>query len=52
MKSVPRKKKSPKYIGDDLFGELKKSLVQALEHARGERADLSTTVLPPRQTQP
>jgi putative transcriptional regulator len=46
MKSAPRKKKSTKYMGDDLFGELKKSLVQALEHARGERADLSTTVLP------
>ncbi|MGH9845113.1 MAG: helix-turn-helix domain-containing protein [Blastocatellia bacterium] len=39
-------KKQEKYISDDEFAELKESLQQAIEHARGERHDLRTTVLP------
>jgi putative transcriptional regulator len=35
-----------KYMSDEDFGELKESLAQALGHARGERHDLRTTVLP------
>jgi len=34
-------------MNDASFGELTKSLEQALEHARGDRTDLRTTVLPP-----
>lgn len=30
---------------DELFGELKESLAQALEHAKGERKDFRTTTL-------
>src|SRR2546428_2657235 len=39
-------KKQEKYISDEEFAELKESLQQAIEHARGERHDLRTTVLP------
>src|SRR5581483_11261666 len=35
-----------KYIGDEEFAELRLSVEQALQHARGERNDLRTTVLP------
>jgi hypothetical protein len=33
-------------MSDALFDELKESLGQALQHARGKRADLRVTVLP------
>ncbi len=33
-------------MSDALFGELKESLGQALQHVRGKRADLRVTVLP------
>lgn len=47
MKSVGNKKKQKnKYMSDGLFGELKESLEQVLQHARGKRADLRITVLP------
>ncbi len=39
-------KKQEKFISDEEFAELKESLQQAIEHARGERHDLRTTVLP------
>lgn len=45
MKASTKKKKQ-KYMSDALFGELKESLEQALQHARGKRADLRVTVLP------
>jgi len=35
-----------KYMSDETFSELTESLGQALAHARGERSDLRTTVLP------
>ena len=38
--------KKKKYMGDEDFSELRLSLEQALQHARGERHDLRTTVLP------
>ena len=38
-------KKRAKYISDEEFSELKESLGQALQHARGERDDLRVTVL-------
>lgn len=38
--------KSSKHMDDEDFVELKTSLQQALEHARGERRDLRTTILP------
>lgn len=38
--------KKKKYMSDEDFAELKLSLEQALHHARGERHDLRTTVLP------
>jgi putative transcriptional regulator len=47
MKSVRNKKnKTGERMSDALFGELKESLGQALQHARGKRADLRVTVLP------
>lgn len=36
--------KKGKYMRDERFAELEESLQQALEHARGERHDLRTTV--------
>jgi putative transcriptional regulator len=36
--------KKKKYMSDEDFGELKLALEQALQHARGERHDLRTTV--------
>jgi putative transcriptional regulator len=38
--------KKKKYMSDEDFDELRVSLEQALQHARGERRDLRTTVLP------
>lgn len=38
--------KKKKYLSDERFAELMESLQQAVEHARGERHDLRTTVLP------
>jgi putative transcriptional regulator len=38
--------KKKKYMSDEDFAELKLSLEQALQHSRGERHDLRTTVLP------
>jgi putative transcriptional regulator len=38
--------KKKKYMSDEDFSELRLSLEQALQHARGERHDLRTTVLP------
>jgi putative transcriptional regulator len=38
--------KKKKYMSDEDFAELKLSPEQALQHARGERRDLRTTVLP------
>ena len=38
--------KKKKYMSDEDFAELKLSFEQALQHARGERRDLRTTVLP------
>jgi len=38
--------KKKKYLSDDRFAELMESLQQAVEHARGERNDLRTTVIP------
>ena len=38
--------KKKKYMSDEDFAELKLSLEHALQHARGERRDLRTTVLP------
>ncbi len=35
-----------KYLSDERFAQLEESLNQALQHARGERNDLRTTVLP------
>ena len=47
MKSVRNKKnKTRERMSDALFGELKESLGQALQHASGKRADLRVTVLP------
>lgn len=39
-------KKQEEYTSDEEFAELKASFQQAIEHARGERHDLRTTVLP------
>jgi putative transcriptional regulator len=38
--------KKKKYMSDEDFAELQLSLEQALQHVRGERRDLRTTVLP------
>jgi len=38
--------RAKKYMSEEAFGELTESLNQALAHARGERSDLRTTVLP------
>jgi putative transcriptional regulator len=38
--------KKKKYMSDEDFSELRLSLEQALQHARGERHDLRTTMLP------
>jgi putative transcriptional regulator len=38
--------KKKKYMSDEDFAELRLSLEQALQRARGERHDLRTTVLP------
>jgi putative transcriptional regulator len=38
--------KKKKYMSGEDFAELQLSLEQALQHARGERRDLRTTVLP------
>jgi len=38
--------KKKKYMSDEDFFELRLSLEQTLQHARGERHDLRTTVLP------
>jgi putative transcriptional regulator len=38
--------KKKQYMSDEDFAELMLSLEQALQHARGERHDLRTTVLP------
>ncbi len=38
--------KTKKYLSDERFAELMESLQQAVEHARGERNDLRTTVWP------
>jgi hypothetical protein len=38
--------KKKNHISDEDFAELKLSLEQALQHARGERHDLRTTVAP------
>ena len=38
--------KKSKYMSEERFAELEESLQQALQHARGERHDLRTTVLP------
>ena len=47
MKSVRNKNKQrEEHMSDALFGEFKKSLGQALHHARGKRVDLRVTVLP------
>src|SRR6266702_2020778 len=47
MKAIRNKKKQKReHMSDALFGELKESLGQALQHARGKRADLRVTVLP------
>lgn len=47
MKSVHSKSKRRKeHMSDALFGDLKTSLGQALQHARGKRVDLRVTVLP------
>jgi len=34
------------YMSDEAFSELTESLNEALQHARGDRTDLRTTVLP------
>jgi uncharacterized pyridoxal phosphate-containing UPF0001 family protein len=39
-------KKRTKYMSDETFSELKESLEQALQHARGERDDLRVTIVP------
>jgi len=36
--------KKKKYMSDERFAELEEALQQALQHARGERHDLRTTV--------
>ena len=36
--------KKAKYMSDERFAELEEALEQALQHARGERHDLRTTV--------
>ena len=41
---MPKTKK--KYVNDAEFSQMEESFAQALEHARGERKDLRTTVLP------
>ena len=40
------KNEPQQYMSDETFGELRESLTQALQHSRGERTDLRTTVLP------
>lgn len=47
MKTTTKKRQAKsKYMSDEAFGELTESLHQALKHARGDRTDLRTTVLP------
>lgn len=47
MKTMRDKKKTKsEHMSNALFGELKESLGQALQHARGKRADLRVTLLP------
>ena len=41
---MPKTKK--KYLDDAEFAQLKESFEQALQHTRGERKDLRTTILP------
>jgi putative transcriptional regulator len=38
-----KKTKKSKYVSDETFAEIKESLEQALQHARGERNDLRVT---------
>jgi len=45
-KIAKQKDKQSKYMSDETFSELSASLRQALEHVRGERSDLRTTILP------
>lgn len=44
--TAKQKGKTSKYMSEETFDELSASLRQALEHARGERSDLRTTILP------
>lgn len=47
MKTITKKRQAKtKHMSDETFSELTESLHQALEHARGDRTDLRTTVLP------
>ena len=49
MRAKTQKRAQPRaerYMSEDAFSELTESLNQALEHARGDRTDLRTTVLP------
>ncbi|MEO6391488.1 MAG: type II toxin-antitoxin system MqsA family antitoxin [Pyrinomonadaceae bacterium] len=49
MKAKAQKRVAPKkkqYMNDETFSELTESLNEALQHARGKRADLRTTILP------
>jgi flagellar biosynthesis/type III secretory pathway ATPase len=46
IEQMNKKNKTSERMSDALFGELKESLGQALQHARGKRADLRVTVLP------
>jgi putative transcriptional regulator len=47
MKPGPvNKRKSTRHMNDSAFSELRESARQALEHARGERADLRVTRVP------
>ena len=46
IEQMNKKNKTSERMSDALFGELKESLEQVLQHARGKRADLRVTVLP------
>jgi len=39
-------RKEKQYMREETFSELTESLNQALQHARGDRTDLRTTILP------
>ncbi len=44
MSSTPQMQKV-EFVSDDVFAEIEESFQQALEHARGRRADLRTTCI-------